>query len=165
MNDPIKYKDAGVDIDAANRATERIKRLARSTFNENVLSEIGGFGGMFNGRFADTRDPVLVARIARRVRGWCPDLAIIARARDTDHAAKLYEAGATDAVPETLEASLQLSEAVLVELGAAMGPVIASIHEKREELRNDIRAEAMMSREPRIRRIRSRAEIEAAAAD
>ncbi|HKQ72696.1 MAG TPA: phosphoribosylformylglycinamidine cyclo-ligase [Blastocatellia bacterium] len=61
MNDPIRYKDAGVDIDAANRATERIKRLARSTFNENVLSEIGGFGGMFNGRFADTRDPVLVA--------------------------------------------------------------------------------------------------------
>jgi phosphoribosylformylglycinamidine cyclo-ligase len=61
MNDPIKYKDAGVDIDAANRATERIKRLARSTFNENVLSEIGGFGGMFSGQFSDTREPVLVA--------------------------------------------------------------------------------------------------------
>ena len=70
-------------------------------------------------------DPVLVARIARRVRGWFPDLAIIARARDTDHAAKLYEAGVTDAVPETLEASLQLSEAVLVDIGVAMGPVIA----------------------------------------
>ncbi len=61
MNTPIKYKDAGVDIDAANRATERIKKLARSTFNENVLSEIGGFGGMFNGTFADSREPVLVA--------------------------------------------------------------------------------------------------------
>jgi len=61
MNDPIKYKDAGVDIDAANRVTERIKKLARSTFNENVLSEIGGFGGMFNGQFSDTREPVLVA--------------------------------------------------------------------------------------------------------
>jgi phosphoribosylformylglycinamidine cyclo-ligase len=61
MNDPIRYKDAGVDIDAANRATERIKKLARSTFNENVISEIGGFGGMFNGVFADTREPVLVA--------------------------------------------------------------------------------------------------------
>src|SRR5262249_4901108 len=61
MNDPIRYKDAGVDIDAANRATERIKKLARSTFNENVISEIGGFGGMFNGRFSDTREPVLVA--------------------------------------------------------------------------------------------------------
>ncbi len=61
MNDPIRYKDAGVDIDAANRATERIKKLARSTFNENVISEIGGFGGMFSGQFSDTREPVLVA--------------------------------------------------------------------------------------------------------
>ncbi len=61
MNDPIRYKDAGVDIDAANRVTERIKKLARSTFNENVLSEIGGFGGMFNGIFPDTREPVLVS--------------------------------------------------------------------------------------------------------
>ncbi|MGH9766664.1 MAG: phosphoribosylformylglycinamidine cyclo-ligase [Blastocatellia bacterium] len=61
MSDPIKYKDAGVDIDAANQATERIKKLARTTFNENVLSEIGGFGGMFNGAFADSREPVLVA--------------------------------------------------------------------------------------------------------
>jgi len=58
MNDSIKYKDAGVDIDAANRTTERIKKLARSTFNEHVLSEIGGFGGMFNGIFPDTREPV-----------------------------------------------------------------------------------------------------------
>ena len=57
------------------------------------------------------------------------------RARDARHAAELYRAGATDAVPETLESSLQLSEAVLVELGVAMGPVIASIHEKRAELR------------------------------
>jgi phosphoribosylformylglycinamidine cyclo-ligase len=55
------YKDAGVNIDAANQATERIKKLARSTFNINVLSEIGSFGGMYNGSFDDTRSPVLVA--------------------------------------------------------------------------------------------------------
>ena len=110
-------------------------------------------------------DPVLTVRLTRQVRAQFSDLPIIARARDPRHAAELYRVGVTDAVPETLESSLQLSEAVLVELGAAMGPVIASIHEKREELRNDIRAEAMLSREPRIRRIRSRAEIEAAAAD
>ena len=81
-------------------------------------------------------DPVLVdAAGAARARLAFPDLPIIARARDTAHAAELYKAGATDAVPETLEASLQLSEAVLVDLGVAMGPVIASIHEKRDELR------------------------------
>lgn len=94
-------------------------------------------------------DPVQVARIARRVRGWVPDLPIIARARDTAHAARLYKAGVTDAVPETLEASLQLSEAVLVDIGLAMGPVIASIHEKRDQLRAQIKAEAEMEEAPR----------------
>ena len=83
-------------------------------------------------------DPVQVVRLVKRVRGWCPDLTIVARARDPEHAAELYRAGATDAVPETLESSLQLSEAVLVDLGMAMGPVIASIHEKRAELRQQI---------------------------
>ena len=94
-------------------------------------------------------DPVQVARIAHRVRGWVPDLPIIARARDTQHAARLYKAGVTDAVPETLEASLQLSEAVLVDVGLAMGPVIASIHEKRDQLRAQIRAEAELQELPR----------------
>ena len=101
-------------------------------------------------------DPVLVAQLARRVRGWVPDLPIIARARDTDHAAQLYKAGVTDAVPETLEASLQLAEAVLVDVGAPMGPVIASIHEKRSELRSEIMAEAELEAEPRLGRRRMR---------
>jgi CPA2 family monovalent cation:H+ antiporter-2 len=94
-------------------------------------------------------DPVQVANITRRVRGWIPDLPIIARARDNAHAARLYQAGVTDAVPETLEASLQLSEAVLADIGVAMGPVIASIHEKRDQLRAQIRAEAALEQAPR----------------
>jgi monovalent cation:H+ antiporter-2, CPA2 family len=83
--------------------------------------------------------PVLAARTVRRVRAWLPDITIVVRARDSDHAAELYRAGATDAVPETLESSLQLSEAVLVDLGVPMGPVIASIHEKRDEFRRAIK--------------------------
>jgi monovalent cation:H+ antiporter-2, CPA2 family len=101
-------------------------------------------------------DPVLVAQLARRVRGWVPKLPIIARARDTDHAAQLYKSGVTDAVPETLEASLQLAEAVLVDVGTPMGPVIASIHEKRSELRSSIMAEAELEAEPRLGRRRLR---------
>ena len=93
-------------------------------------------------------DPVQVVRIVKRVRAWCPDLTIVARARDPEHAAELYRAGATDAVPETLESSLQLSEAVLVDLGMAMGPVIASIHEKRAELRAQIMEMGDMTEEP-----------------
>jgi len=99
-------------------------------------------------------DPVLSVQLTRRVRGWVPNLTIVARARDTAHAAELYRAGATDAVPETLESSLQLSEAVLVDLGVAVGPVIASIHEKRDELRKEIKGAADMDREPRLRRAR-----------
>jgi CPA2 family monovalent cation:H+ antiporter-2 len=101
-------------------------------------------------------NPVLVARLAKRLRQAFPDLPIIARARDTAHAARLYKAGVTDAVPETLEASLQLSEAALVDLGVAMGPVIASIHEKRDELRARIKEEAELEEEPRLGRRRLR---------
>jgi len=58
---PISYSDAGVSIDKANAATEKIKRLARSTFNDRTLSEIGSFGGMFDGAFPALAEPVLVA--------------------------------------------------------------------------------------------------------
>jgi phosphoribosylformylglycinamidine cyclo-ligase len=61
MTQPTTYSDAGVDIDAANRATAKIKELARKTFNERTLSEIGSFGGMFDGAFPELRQPVLVA--------------------------------------------------------------------------------------------------------
>lgn len=97
-------------------------------------------------------DPVQTVRIARQIRKLYPDLTLIARARHPQHAAELYRAGVTDAVPETLESSLQLSEAVLVDLGVAMGPVIASIHEKRAELRAKIMEMGLTDREPPIRR-------------
>ncbi len=98
-------------------------------------------------------EPVLVARITRRVRADLPDLTIVARARDIDHAAELYKAGASDAVPDTLESSLQLSEAVLVDLGVAMGPVIASIHEKRDEFRAFIRDQSGIAIKPKLKSI------------
>jgi len=85
---------------------------------------------------AATDELVVAARAERR------DLLIVARARDTDHAAHLYRIGASDAVPETIEASLQLSEAVLVDVGVPVGPVIASIHEKRASLQATIKAMA-----------------------
>lgn len=101
-------------------------------------------------------NPVLTVRLTRRVRSWVPDIPIIARARDAAHAAELYKAGATDAVPETLESSLQLSEAVLVDLGVAVGPVIASIHEERDKMRKSIKEAAGLEREPRLRRVRTK---------
>ncbi len=99
----------------------------------------------------DSRDGVEVAvATARQMR---PDLTIVARARDARQAQRLYELGATDAVPETVEASLQLSEALLVEIGVPMGLIIASIHERRDEFRRSFnRPEALGGRLRRFRR-------------
>ncbi len=59
---PITYADAGVNIDRGNRTKQRIKYLAHKTFTKGVLSEIGGFGGLFS---VDKKyvDPVLVASV------------------------------------------------------------------------------------------------------
>ncbi|TCN36394.1 cation:proton antiporter [Sinorhizobium americanum] len=80
-------------------------------------------------------NPDAVESIVRAARFERPDLTIVARARDAVHATELYELKVTDAVPENIEASLQLSQAVLVDIGIPMGLVIASIHEKRDEFR------------------------------
>lgn len=80
-----------------------------------------------------------VVRVALSLRA---DVKIVVRARDATHAGELYRLGATDAVPETVEASLQLAEAVLVDVGVPMGPAIASIHEKRAEIRTQIQSAA-----------------------
>jgi phosphoribosylformylglycinamidine cyclo-ligase len=58
---PVTYRDAGVDIDAANEAKARIKALARGTFTDDVLTEIGGFGALFRADFGSMREPVLVS--------------------------------------------------------------------------------------------------------
>jgi CPA2 family monovalent cation:H+ antiporter-2 len=96
-------------------------------------------------------EPVLAQRLVAKLRQTYPDLLIVARARDTDHAAALYRAGASHAVPETLESSLQLSEAVLVDIGVAMGPVIASIHAKRDEFREQLERDGGLSEKPKLR--------------
>lgn len=96
--------------------------------------------------------PEAAEAVVAAARGARPDVPIVVRARDARHAARLYELGATDAVPETIEASLQLSEAVLVDIGVPMGLVIASIHERRDEYRKKLnRPDALGGRRRRLR--------------
>jgi CPA2 family monovalent cation:H+ antiporter-2 len=96
--------------------------------------------------------PEAAEAVVAVARGHRPDLTIVARARDARHAARLYDLGATDAVPETIEASLQLSEAVLVDIGVPMGLVIASIHERRDEYRKVLnRPDALGGKRKRLR--------------
>jgi len=86
--------------------------------------------------------PTKVDEVVRTARALRPDLILIARARDDRHAARLYALGVTDAVPETTEASLQLAENTLVDLGVPMGLVLASIHERRDGFRKTFQAAA-----------------------
>lgn len=81
-------------------------------------------------------------QVVAALRSAYPKLVIVARARDSEHARKLYKLGVTDAVPENIEASLQLSEAALVGLGVPTGLVIASIHERRDVFRAQLQGAA-----------------------
>ena len=83
-----------------------------------------------------------IDEIVGQVRALRQDMLVVSRARDAEHARHLYQIGVTDAVPETIEASLLLSEAALIGLGVAMGLVVASIHEKREEFRHELQQAA-----------------------
>jgi len=76
--------------------------------------------------------------IVERVRSLRPDVRIISRARDEQHASHLYAVGASDVVPETIEASFQLSESALVGLGVPAGVATASVHERREATRRKL---------------------------
>ncbi|RYG10053.1 MAG: potassium transporter TrkA, partial [Caulobacteraceae bacterium] len=99
--------------------------------------------------------PLKVDEVVAAVRAVRPDVILIARARDSRHAERLYRLGVTDAVPETTEASLQLAENTLVDLGIPMGQVLASIHEKRDDFRKlfqDAMPEGDIRRSPRALR-------------
>src|SRR3569623_1154273 len=95
------YVAVEADIDAANVA----RRDGYSViFGDVARSELVDRLNLGRARalVLTMDDPVLTVRLTRRVRGWVPDLTIIARARDAAHAAELYKAGVTDAVPEAL---------------------------------------------------------------
>ena len=57
----MDYKSSGVDIDAGTEVVERVKSLAKSTFTDGVLSDIGSFGGLFKPELSGMTEPVLVA--------------------------------------------------------------------------------------------------------
>ncbi len=80
-------------------------------------------------------NPARAEEIIRIIHAANPTMKIIARARDERYAMRMYEAGVTEAVPETIEASLQLGEALLVATGIPMGLAIASVHERRDQSR------------------------------
>ncbi|MFL5214421.1 MAG: cation:proton antiporter [Microvirga sp.] len=101
-------------------------------------------------------NPAGIEAVVAAARAERPDLTIVARARDARHATALYALGVDDAVPENFEASLQLSEAVLVDIGVPMGLVIASVHERRDEFRKTLRPTRTASGEESAPQFRGR---------
>ncbi|MFN4112855.1 MAG: cation:proton antiporter [Sphingomonadaceae bacterium] len=141
-------------IDSDPELTERARRDGfRAQFGDasrlDTLSRLGIRQALAVVLTMD--EPVLAQRLVAKLRKEHPDLLIVARARDLQHAAALYRAGVNHAVPETLESSLQLSEAVLIDIGVAVGPVIASIHEKRDEFRAQIERDGELDYRPKLR--------------
>ena len=143
-----------IALDADPDLIERAKRSGfRATFGDAARGDSMDRLGVDNALAVvlTMDEPVLVQRLVSKLRKEHENLLIVCRARDVEHAAELYRAGASHAVPETLESSLQLSEAVLVDIGVAMGPVIASIHEKRDEFREQIEQEGALAYKPKLR--------------
>ncbi len=138
-----RHQIAWLAIDRDSRAVEAARRQGLEVyFGDASRPELLQRCGLSTapGVVVTTDEPEAAEAVAAAVRRLRPDVALVARARDARHARRLYELGATDAVPETVEASLQLSEAVLVDLGVPMGFVIASIHERRDEIRRELGA-------------------------
>jgi phosphoribosylformylglycinamidine cyclo-ligase len=62
-NTPVTYKDSGVDIEAGDALVRSIKGIVKETHNASVLSNIGGFGGLFRPEFSAYEEPVLVSSV------------------------------------------------------------------------------------------------------
>ena len=61
MKESFTYADAGVDIEKANKLVDTIGKIAKQTFRSGVISDIGGFGGLFSLNLANLDRPVLVS--------------------------------------------------------------------------------------------------------
>jgi CPA2 family monovalent cation:H+ antiporter-2 len=143
MLDRHQFKYLAVDNDAA--AVPEQRRQGRTVFygdatNPEFLKSCGLMEAA--AVIVTINESDGVDEIVSQVRALRKDILIVSRARDADHARHLYAIGVTDAVPETIEASLLLSEAALIGLGVAMGLVVASIHEKRDEFRHELQQAA-----------------------
>jgi CPA2 family monovalent cation:H+ antiporter-2 len=139
MLDRHQFKYIAVDNDAA--AVPEQRRLGRTVYYGDATNpEFLKACGLMEAAavIVTTAETKGIDEIVAQVRRLRTDMPVVSRARDADHARHLYTIGVTDAVPETIEASLQLSEATLIGLGVPMGTVIASVHQRRDEFRHEL---------------------------
>jgi monovalent cation:H+ antiporter-2, CPA2 family len=143
----IAWMAADTNVDAVARARRAGKPVYFGDVSQPAFLHRSGLG--VAPALVVTMDSVVaVEAVVSAARAERADLTIVARARDARHAASLYRKGASDAVPETIEASLLLAETLLADIGVPMGYVIASIHDKRAALRAEIQGLAGETPEP-----------------
>jgi CPA2 family monovalent cation:H+ antiporter-2 len=136
-----RHEVAWLAVERDARLVEAARREGKAVFfGDASRPDLLARAGLASARaLVVTMDaPQTAEAVTSAARALHADLTIVVRARDARHARRLYDLGATDAVPETVEASLQLSEAALVDIGIPMGLVIASIHERRDEYRREL---------------------------
>ncbi|UYO48202.1 cation:proton antiporter [Rhodopseudomonas palustris] len=85
-------------------------------------------------------DAAAAEHVVAAARAERADLPVIVRARDADHAARLFTLGATEVIREVLEASFEIASTVLQALGMPVGKVIAVIHDERDTRKKRVRA-------------------------
>ena len=155
-----KIKFIAVDSDASGVARDRKRGHAvyYGDASDQKFLETAGLP-LATAVIITTDTRASIDAIVEHVREIRPDIPIISRAADEKHASHLYAVGVTDAVPETVEASLQLSEAALIGLGISTGPVIASIHGKRDEFRHTLQEAAKRAGRGEIHSVRKKSTI------
>jgi CPA2 family monovalent cation:H+ antiporter-2 len=134
------------DMDPAVVSRER--KAGREVFFGNAADPLFlGISGIAHARavIVTIHTAGAITEIIQVIRSLRPDIEVLCRARDASHARQLYAAGANDVVPETTEASLLLAEASLLSLGLPTGKIIASIHERRDEFRQEFREAARIN--------------------
>ncbi|MBN8648264.1 MAG: cation:proton antiporter [Caulobacterales bacterium] len=134
----VNYVATDMDIDLVGAARKHKKRAYYGDVSRKEFLKACGIDRA-KAMVITSQNETRVVAIVKSVREINPKIPIVARAKDLDNARRLYELGVNEAVPSTLESTLQLSEAVLVEAGVPMGNIIVSVHEKRADMRDALR--------------------------
>jgi len=123
-----------LDLDAARIAACRAKGMPVFFGDASQIEILNAAGASrAKGAVITIDQPATADRIVAALHEFLPDLPIVARARDLPHSHRLETEGATQAVPETLEASLQLGAIAMTSMGASSDEVMGIIQELRED--------------------------------
>ncbi|PZA09222.1 potassium transporter TrkA [Rhodopseudomonas palustris] len=130
----------GVDVDAeaVARARKAGANIVYGDASQRAFLRKCGLGDT-PAMVVTMHDAAAAEHVVAAARAERADLPIIVRARDADHAARLFQLGATDVIREVLEASFEIASSVLQTLGVPAGKVIAAIHDERDTRKKRVR--------------------------